>query len=595
MEYRKKHVMHRRMAAVIVCMLILLVLVCVSAYEPVAGVISDGPVKVRKSPVDGEKVALLEAGNGVTVTDEAANCADGHTWYQIQATVGNNTVTGYVRADFVTLSTTPMPADAGADAYVSELQAAGFPASYCTPLAALHQKYPGWQFVPVRTGLDWATVIANESTAGKNLVPAASNDSRKWTDAAAYNWAANQWYGYDGANWVCASPEYIAYCMDPRNFLNERAVFQFETLEFAPYQDAEGVRNILANTFMSGNYTDTDGATRSYADTFVQIGGILGVSPYHLASRCRQEQGVKGTADLISGKFSGFAGYYNYFNVRAYTTSTASATVNGLAYAKQQGWDSIYKSIQGGAEVVANNYVKRGQNTIYFEKFNVVYTTSLYSHQYMTNVMAAISEGTSMGAAYANKNQSFVFYIPVYENMPEQAVSFQDKGNPNNWLSSLTIAGQALTPGFDGAVTEYTLVVPENVASVDVAATAVAATSGIAGTGNYALNYGNNTIQVVCTSQSGVQRVYTVTVARQQPADVPPADVPAPAFIYGDANGDGKISNIDLVLLQKHILGIETLTGNGLAAMDVNRDGKISNVDLVVLQKHLLNIEQIPQ
>lgn len=66
----------------------------------------------------------------------------------------------------------------------------------------------------------------------------------------------------------------------------------------------------------------------------------------------------------------------------------------------------------------------------------------------MTNVQAAMSEGTNMGKAYTDKNQAFVFRIPVYQNMPESAVTFADKGNPNNWLSSITVDGYALTPAF---------------------------------------------------------------------------------------------------------------------------------------------------
>ena len=81
---------------------------------------------------------------------------------------------------------------------------------------------------------------------------------------------------------------------------------------------------------MSGNYSDTDGASRSYADTFMEVGQNLSVSPYHLAARCKQEQGNKGTSPLISGNYSGYNGYYNYFNIGAYTTSSASATVNGF-------------------------------------------------------------------------------------------------------------------------------------------------------------------------------------------------------------------------------------------------------------------------
>ena len=595
----------------------------------------------------------------------------GMNWYSVTLVVGGASYSGWICADYVAVNGQTSDDQSQGETtgatdseYEAALAAAGFPASYCSALASLHQKYPNWQFVPVQTGLDWNTVVSNESLVGRNLIQNSVNDARKSTDSQAYNWETNKWYGFDGASWVSASPEYIAYCIDPRNFLNENQIFQFETLEYAGYQNAAGVQSVLSNTFMAGNYTDTDGAVRSYADTFVEIGSNVGVSPYHLASRCKQEQGVRGTSNLISGRYSNYAGYYNYFNVRAFTTSSASAIVNGLEYAKLQGWNSIYKSIAGGSSVVADNYVKKGQNTIYFEKFNVVYTNSLYAHQYMTNVQAAMSEGTNMGKAYTDKNQAFVFRIPVYQNMPESAVTFADKGNPNNWLSSITVDGYALTPAFSGANTSYSLVVPDSAASINVGATAVAGTSTVSGTGNYSLNYGDNTIQITCISQSGDSRTYTLIVARAggsaggtiQVADdaaitpfypigtyvtgIEPGTSASTVasgigtqnctvkilnadgsentqtvgtgnklavyvgdtlvqqyeiVVYGDINGDGKVSNLDLVLMQKQILGIESQSGSRLEAANVSKDGGISNKDLVILQKHILGISQIDQ
>ena len=595
--------------------------------------------------------------------------AGGMNWYSVTLVVGGASYSGWICADYVAVNGQTSDGQSQGETtgvtdseYEAALAAAGFPASYCSALASLHQKYPNWQLV--QTGLDWNTVVSNESLVGRNLIQNSVNDARKSTDSQAYNWETNKWYGFDGASWVSASPEYIAYCIDPRNFLNENQIFQFETLEYAGYQNAAGVQSVLSNTFMAGNYTDTDGAVRSYADTFVEIGSNVGVSPYHLASRCKQEQGVRGTSDLISGRYSNYAGYYNYFNVRAFTTGSASAIVNGLEYAKLQGWNSIYKSIAGGSSVVADNYVKKGQNTIYFEKFNVVYTNSLYAHQYMTNVQAAMSEGTNMGKAYTDKNQAFVFRIPVYQNMPESAVTFADKGNPNNWLSSITVDGYALTPAFSGANTSYSLVVPDSAASINVGATAVAGTSTVSGTGNYSLNYGDNTIQITCISQSGDSRTYTLIVARAggsaggtiQVADdaaitpfypigtyvtgIEPGTSASTVasgigtqnctvkilnadgsentqtvgtgnklavyvgdtlvqqyeiVVYGDINGDGKVSNLDLVLMQKQILGIESQSGSRLEAANVSKDGGISNKDLVILQKHILGISQIDQ
>ena len=605
--------------------------------------------------------------------------AGGMNWYSVTLVVGGASYSGWICADYVAVNGQTSDGQSQGETtgatdseYEAALAAAGFPASYCSALASLHQKYPNWQFVPVQTGLDWNTVVSNESLVGRNLIQNSVNDARKSTDSQAYNWETNKWYGFDGASWVSASPEYIAYCIDPRNFLNENQIFQFETLEYAGYQNAAGVQSVLSNTFMAGNYTDTDGAVRSYADTFVEIGSNVGVSPYHLASRCKQEQGVRGTSDLISGRYSNYAGYYNYFNVRAFTTSSASAIVNGLEYAKLQGWNSIYKSIAGGSSVVADNYVKKGQNTLYFQKFNVVNMNSIYSHQYMTNVQAAMSEGKTMSTAYADKSQGFIFRIPVYSNMPESAVTFSDSGNPNNWLSSLSVSGYGLTPSFQGAVTDYSVIVGTDVSSINVGASAVAPKAGVSGAGTYALNYGNNAINVTCVSQSGSAKTYTINVVRQQPAadntqtpesggttvadgvsvstsyklgdtvitGITPgtgassvlANISAGSgtvkvlkadgtentgavgtgnkiavhangtlvkqydvVIYGDINGDGKISVVDLVMMQKQILGTSQLSGAYAAAADISRDGKVSVKDLVLLQKHIINAAQIEQ
>lgn len=246
---------------------------------------------------------------------------------------------------------------------------------------------------------------------------------------------------------------------------------------------------------------------------------------------------------------------------------------------------------------MAENYIKRGQNTIYFEKFNVVNSKNLYAHQYMTNVMAAISEGSSMGKAYSNKNQAFVFRIPVYKNMPPEPVTFSDNGSPNNYLSSLSVRGYQLTPVFTGAGTSYSLVVPKDVASVEVEAKAVAPKSTLNGTGKYNLNYGDNTIVVTCTAQNGAVREYTIAVARAAEGTVgsqtPSGSENNGPIALGDLNGDGKISNKDFVLMQKHILGISALEGNAAVAADISGDGKITNKDLVLLQKHILGIATI--
>lgn len=62
------------------------------------------------------------------------------------------------------------------------------------------------------------------------------------------------------------------------------------------------------------------------------------------------------------------------------------------------------------------------------------------------------------------------------------------------------------------------MIVGTEVSSINVGASAVAPKAGVSGAGTYALNYGNNAINVTCVSQSGSAKTYTINVVRQQPA-----------------------------------------------------------------------------
>lgn len=65
--------------------------------------------------------------------------------------------------------------------------------------------------------------------------------------------------------------------------------------------------------------------------------------------------------------------------------------------------------------------------------------------------------------------------------------------------------------------------------------------------------------------------------------------------IYGDNNGDGEITTLDLLLVQKHLLKKSTLTNAFLKASDVNKDGNVTTLDLLLVQKHLLKKSNISQ
>lgn len=455
------------------------------------------------------RIISLYCGDKVDIVGEKN--VNGVTWYNVKCTKSGKNYNGWVICTYLNVTYV----GANDENYAQTLRNAGFPESYINNLTALHSRHPNWTFNAVKTGLDWNTVIANESVNGRNLVQNTENDARKSTAAGAYDWNTNKWTVYDGSSWVSASKNYIAYCMDPRNFLDETNIFQFESLSYNSIQNATGVSAILAGTFMSGSVKDSDGSTLNYTNSFVNAGKNTNVSPYHLAARVKQEQGVNGTSPMISGKYSGFEGYYNYFNYGAYGSTKDFVYKNGLSYAKNKGWNTRYKSILGGAQLLGSSYINKGQDTLYFEKFNVVNNSALYAHQYMANVKGAISEGQSVAKGYTDKNQAFVFKIPVYNNMPEKPVEFYDNGNPNNYLKSLGINGLSLTPAFNSETTNYSIVVPNEISSITVAAETVVNTSTVSGTGRYNLNAGNNTIKINCKAQNGSVRTYTINISRQ--------------------------------------------------------------------------------
>ncbi|MBR4719119.1 MAG: SH3 domain-containing protein [Lachnospiraceae bacterium] len=477
-------------------------------------------VRVRESAVNGTVVEQLSSGHRLSILGEVSG-SDDHKWYYIEFTCKGVEKKGYIRSDFVNVITTEASTKLSDDVDF-ENSISSLPESYKANLRTLHEKYPNWRFETVETGLDWSEAVEAECSVGKNLVAMNSISSWKSTAPQAYNWGSNSWYGFDGGTWASASKELISYYMDPRNFLDESGIFQFETLDSLDYQNEEGVTRIAEGTFLNSTFVDTDGAERSYASVITEAARAAGISPYHLATRILQEQGLYGRSQSISGTLSGHEGYFNYFNIGAYAANGRLPVENGLIYAAgndeeyYRPWNSRYKSILGSAKYVAEKYVKKGQNTLYFEKFNVVNKQNgIYSHQYMSNIQAASSESARMRKANTDTQATLVFRIPYYYNMPDTPCEKPtSESDPNNYLSSLYVEGLGIAPEFSANVDTYYLTVDNSVESINVVATPVASTSAVGGTGTVQLNTGTNTIPVVCKAQNGNTRTYTLYVQR---------------------------------------------------------------------------------
>lgn len=371
----------------------------------------------QEADKNAQTVVTVPGGQTVFFRDIAIT-ANGDIWYKVSTLAGEQEYEGYIEREYLAYSdeafiaweqevinpeisvTTMENARASQDI-------AQFPTAYQPALQAIKASHPNWIFVKMNTGLDWNTVIANEM-GERSLVP--SSSSALWKN------------GSYSSSWAYASEGILKYYMDPRNFLNETSIFQFEQLTYnASYHTQSAVQGVLSNTFMSGAIP---GDGRTYANVFWSIGNSLGVSPFHLACRVYQEQG-KGTSPLISGGYSGYEGLYNYFNVGASGSTDDAIIISGLTKARENGWTTRYASLYGGAQVISANYILKGQDTLYLQKFDVDSSyKGLYWHQYMQNICAPESEGKNIKKAYTNSgslNNTFVFKIPVYSSMPAAA------------------------------------------------------------------------------------------------------------------------------------------------------------------------------
>ncbi|MBR3462212.1 MAG: hypothetical protein IKH20_06010 [Clostridiales bacterium] len=300
-----------------------------------------------------------------------------------------------------------------------------FPKSYYSGLWLVHSLKPGYIFTPYYTNLSFDTALAAEDSKGRSLIQNSTNPE----------WVKPNSKVYDKPDWMACKTDVVSYYLDPRNFFTPQKIFAFEMLGFDPnVHTVEGVREIIKGSFMDGS------ADYDYAKIIYEAGQNAGVSPYFLASRIIQEMGYSGESALSRGDLTGYEGYYNYYNIGAYaTTEPGGAVINGAKYA-QWGrdweaqeitdteasfllpWTSVEKAIKGGALWIASGYIEKGQNTLYFQKFDVLDDgTEKYNHQYAQNIQMAYSEGMRYYRSYDSigmTDAEFEFIIPVYENMP---------------------------------------------------------------------------------------------------------------------------------------------------------------------------------
>ena len=222
-------------------------------------------------------------------------------------------------------------------------------------------------------------------------------------------------------------------------------------------------------------------------------------------------------------------------------------------------------------------------------------------------------------------------------------------------LASLSVSYCNLMPSFTSSATNYTCNIGKDIESVEVVASPTSIYAKVEGTGTIKLSDDVNKIEVTVTSSGGAVNKYVININRSDEVILSPDEIlaklqkniknnyisnldyqtDATSFInqiqtnfpnvtaelsenkvlstgmvlkiksgeeknytlvvYGDNNGDGMIDIIDLLKVQKDILGVNKLADAYREASDVNKDGVVDILDLLKIQKNILGATNIDQ
>ena len=274
--------------------------------------------------------------------------------------------------------------------YTEQLKAKGFPDSYVGYLVKLHDKYPNWDFEPFKTNLNWSDAVAGERKPhSKQLIQKQSSLSNAYYCTCSSCYKNDKFVVQEGSSWYSASEKAVKYYMDPRNWLTEKYIFQFESTDYDSSQTQSGVESIISPTWMHNSnikYVDGNGTShtlnKKYSAAILEAAKSSGMSAYYLASKIVQEVGsTKNTyASGSNGKKSPFNGIYNYYNIGAY-----SGGMEGLEWAsgflKTNEKTTLYSSYNSSKGTVGGTKttVSSGQYMSYIGTYGKYYKVKLYT------------------------------------------------------------------------------------------------------------------------------------------------------------------------------------------------------------------------
>ncbi len=510
-----------------------------------------------------------------------------------------------------------------------------FPESYQIMLKKLVEDtgHSNWKFKPFYTDISWDELTSsdNENKCLRNTIHQ-SNGS--WLCPC----------GQQGdRGYYCASRRIVNYYLDPRNFLTETTIFQFLDLSNQTVIPIEQIQKAVEGTYLAGSVNGV-----SYAQMIYDAAQESGENALSITVKIFQELGKGNTLPgMINGKDATYPNTYNFFNYGA--SDGEGNTQRGLAYASRAGWNTPRTALIEGAKLIANSYVKVGQNTKYTFKFDIVAdnSTGLYWHQYMTNIQDPTNQAKMLFDEYLNNgwlNNELTFVIPVYKDMPAyvKLPSSLTTNDGTLYFISSRYSDVAIRTGYSSGATtiEYlkrntpVLMLNYNENNTGWSKVRVNGREGyvindyltpvntkvdtykvpnqpgdtqlptVIGGTNFELQ-GSYIIAEPGTKLSDIKAKYNVISATKdgvaisdQESLATTACINIDNTVYvvaklGDVNGDGYITPIDYVKVVNKIMGVTVFNEVSIKAADINRNGEISPEDYVKIVNQIMGNSKI--
>lgn len=221
-----------------------------------------------------------------------------------------------------------------------------------------------------------SSTSASSSSSSSNNKVIIDMDVSKYTFAQALNKQMSVSPQINvGRGWYNASRSQTQTYMYSTN-IRKSNIQRYQMLNLGKYQ---GISVAKLNQLLRNK-----GKLHNQGAAFAKAGKTYKVNEIYLIAHAILETG-SGSSYFASGA----SGYYNMYGIGAFDSNPN----NAITFARNQGWNTVSKAIIGGAKFIRNNYISKGQNTLYRMRWN---PKSPATHQYATDVRWANHQATTI-------------------------------------------------------------------------------------------------------------------------------------------------------------------------------------------------------